>query len=366
MVMSWTASAEQQLDDESWPIVTMIADRNEEATARRLSEAVEAQLSDLRVSFVVRLEQGLTPDSSESRAIVEQSLRDTPEALATFWVSLEEERLFLALISPSGQMVLSRTLEGSGTGAHSEIVANILRASIQVLLDESDGGQVLLESETWELEAPPEPPEIAIAEQNQPTQPDDSEAEVQPPSEEGTPQPRRPRILALEVGYHLGVWSRTHPAVHGIALSAIVRLYRSLYASFAYRVTFPLEEHADDVFFKLRPHPFSLALWYGWERNRVFIAGGAAVTVAYFSEETVAQAPMVAAEETGRVVISAEPFFRLRVRLYGRLSLVSMIGVSILFQPLDFVVDAERERRSLIEMWRAQPFVFAGLSVGLI
>jgi hypothetical protein len=43
-----------------------------------------------------------------------------------------------------------------------------------------------------------------------------------------------------------------------------------------------------------------------------------------------------------------------------------MIGVSILFRPHDFVVDRELVRQTLVEMWRAQPFLCAGLSVGLI
>jgi hypothetical protein len=351
----------EQSDRESWRVVTMIESRGDEAAALRLSEAVEAQLSDLRVSFVVR--RDALSGSRGAREIAERSLDEAPDALAAFWVSLEEERLYLAVSSEGGPMVLSRAIESSSLSTDAEIVGNILRASIQVLLDEEDGSEVLLQSETWELETTtespqhsPEPPREVMPE---------APREVVPEAPQRTDRTRRSQRVGLQVGYHLGVWSSTHPAVHGIALSLEVRIVRALRASFIYRVTVPIDAITDKVDLRLHPHPFTLSLSYGWERGRVSIEGGLALTLMALSQETRAQAPMVAAEDEGRVVVSLGPLVRVRVHLIGPLRFVSILGVSIFFRNHDYVIDEERERQLLIEMWRAQPYLLVGLSIGL-
>jgi hypothetical protein len=341
----------------------MLASREDEALSRAVIRAVEAQLSDLPVAFHVSWVARM-PGDVESQVGLAGDEATRIGALAVFFCdALPPERVSLYVAAPTGGDLLRRRLEPSS--AYAETLALIVRATVEVLLEEPEGGAALLEASAWQQAGGPP---AAGASEASPLRPQERPPAARPDDGSGqdaqvrTPAVAARRRLAAGAAYQLEMWSRDRLAVHGIAVELDVRLWDGLHAMARYVFVFPFGASRDGVDIELSRHPIAVGLRYCYPIGIVELIGSMALVVDPVGDQVAVEEPMSEVEHSGEIEVGLLPGFELAVRPLRWLRPFIALGVAVPFTRVEYAIEQGPETRPVLTSWAARPWLMVGLS----
>ena len=342
--------------------VVMIADRRWYEETNSAITAIRTQLNDLSVILQIQWMDRL-PDDLASREENAAQIALETGAVAIFWIDFENDARFLYLHLPkSGERgVLVRGIEGSSVGSMAEALAIIVRASIEATLLENNTDKD--DTSEGKTETSPLPAQmentgagaskiVIISQEETPGQVSQGENHVE-------------RRLELKAAYALSFSSDDIAPSQGLAVQMAMRLFRGFGFFASYLFITPIEHEQNDIFLKLRRHPFCFGATFSYAYRRFEIGGALALGVDYVSEEVKSRSQTIDVHEKGaEVQISMIPLIESSVRLVGNLRLYISAGVEIFLSQPRYIMNSEPEDIVLLDTWLLQPVVLAGLSYG--
>lgn len=347
-------------EDAETTTVVMIADGEDEDTARQVIRAVEAQLSDLPVVFHVSWVATQRGQLAEQLANARREA-DRLNARAVFWLGAGDAPALFLSIDDETDDVLRRSLEDST--AFAENLALIVRGVVQLLDVEPDSRAALLESPAWTTTQPPPPqpqPPQAEPERNEPG--DSAETTTDVAAESRAPaEPERRRRLSIHLGYQVDFWSTNIIAQHTIALSLQVRLYRELRLILGTQVVFPATLSSPDVELQLRRHPIHLGLRYDHDLGRISLGGSLGFVIDIIGEEVDLSPDFVEAGDGTEVEVGLQALFHIDIELITWLSLELGLGATLPFNRVDYAYDRQSDQVELLSSFALRPIVLLGL-----
>jgi len=322
-------------------VVTMIAFNDQKEKTEHVINAVQSQLSDLKIDFNILWEDEYSPRPS----FFLKSLEKPSAGQMIFWCDIQEDDLFLFISAPesvSGD-VSGRLIEGSSIGGKAETTAIIIRSAVVSCLNgHSERGTAQTMKQAEDSEA----------------------AQIMLDSRIPADSSQDNHSLFFRSGYTLGVLSDSLPLLHGLGLVISYRFHPDwhLFAGFIY---FPAVSTSDEeVELSVYNYPAMAGARYSYAFGIVRIGPALSLHVNTMKEEVkVLQEGLAPAESSHEIEVSIIPQFFLAVTIVEDLDFYITAGAEVLINRIVYRQEISGENVRVWNPWPVQPYVQSGLSI---
>jgi hypothetical protein len=321
------------------PSLILLVPAEQDDTARAAVTALSSQLSDLEADLAVTPVAAL-PTSFGAALEAARGLARPSGVAAILWVvDVGDEAAVLYLFEGDGARALMRRVEGEGAAARFEAAAVIARMSIDELLR---GGRVGVAVEP----APaPKPPASAAA-----------------PREPET-RARRSGWLRPSAAYALTVRSADHPAVQGLDIACAAAPSERVELFAGYTVLERVEDRGGGVTLTLSRHPFRFGARGVFRWSLVELGVALAIVMDWTTFEADLDPGLSPVRDRADFVLGALPSVDFGVAPVRWLAVFASIGAEIDLPSRSYGFDRGGGRVVLVDTWRAQPWLLAGVAV---
>jgi hypothetical protein len=316
--------------------LVLVASREDPAPGVKLAEALRAQLSDLDVTLDVAWADQASP-TLEGQLATYPGLSVGVDAVAVCWSSpTAAGEQIVHIADGSWQRLLARRVPAEDAGGQAAAAALIIRSAVEILLAGGTIGVAAPEAQT----PPPRAPQPAAS----------------------GPAPSIARI-GFEIGYAFAARSAEAPAVHGIAIDAVLSPFAHLSIFAGYTVWFPVTIEGRVAELTVHRHPVHAGAAWGFAWGRIsFGPRAAAVFDSTTTETSVPRGADAYVRPTRDLIVSADVALELRIRLVDRLALVLAVGADLVLNRSRYVYHGADGPEVVEEPFVAQPRAGLGLA----
>lgn len=342
---------------EPGPVALFLLFSDQAKTSRVLERAIQSQLSDLDV--ILRKKE-LAPTAGDLKTTVEKAVQIVQDShgIAGFWYErVSEDQIYLYVIENRGDRILIRAIQEAEEGGRTEAAAVIVRMSIAELLR---GGAIGIEvpeevkKKKSQLGGPPTSDTLPAPGVSQTQQ-----SEFRKPGESPSAL-RDHQLLAHHLSYAYYAHSVECPVNHGLNISFGFRPIPDLTVFAEYTFLSPLKVQDETLVLLYNRHPIRAGAKFS---NLVFsrIEFGASLSLLfdYVTYEVVSAHAV--SNDKRHLLMGIVPRLEGAFEVTPHFALTLSFGAEILINPEYYGYEQQGERRVLLDGFRVQPWMMAGI-----
>jgi hypothetical protein len=325
------------------------------------SDAVQGYLADLPVDLVVESSSQLTSDLYMLEALA-LGFAERHGAKVVFAADFAHQNRVLLYVSlPRVGTTMLRSIDCTDESVESryEAVSMVIRGILQAMVK---GGEI-------GVHEPAPLPEIKQDASTAKVEPD--EKETLPPEESNpvpSPPPPPPRPwLGLTTACTLSMLSSEFLAVFGIRTGILGIINEHLRVFAAYRFTLPFKKVSDNLALDVYLHPVELGATLEWQIKDLSIATGGALLLDPVSWRVTPRTGNARERpDTIALRVGVAPHFSFGWLITNAAVFFLSVSCEIYIYQQKFKYDVGEQRTSLIDLWRLNPLLQAGLKFVII